>query len=434
MSTAIKSIDANSPAARAGLVSGDILISINGKHIADVLDYKFYSYDSHLNLAIKSGNREHTIIIDKPEGLDLGIDFDTYLMDTQRGCSNKCVFCFIDQLPKNMRSTLYFKDDDARMSFLLGNYISMTNLSDEDVRRIIAMRISPLNISVHTTNPDLRTKMLGNARGGESLRHLKSFYDASLTLQCQIVVCPGYNDGAELSRTLRDLSAMAPAVSSIAVVPVGLSRHRDGLAALEPVSKKCALDTIKRINLAREACESECGNPLVFAADEFYLKAGLDYPAPEYYCDYSQLENGVGMMSMFEHELNSALYMEDDNLPAPAEFTIATGLAAADFMQKMIDLIKMKCPELKCGIIAVENNFFGAGVDVAGLLTGGDIMNAARGKVLGRLLLPACTMKHGETVFLDDITLADLSHELSCPVETVEVDGGAFFDAIFNRT
>lgn len=433
MSTEIKSIDKSSPADIAGLRVGDILVSINGHHITDVLDYKFYSYDSHLKLELQSGSRTHKIVIDKAEGQDLGIDFDTYLMDAQRGCSNKCVFCFIDQLPKNMRKSLYFKDDDARMSFLLGNYISMTNLSDEDVQRIISMRISPLNISVHTTNPALRTKMLGNPRGGDSLRHLERFYEAGLSMQCQIVVCPGYNDGTELSRTLRDLSAMMPSITSVAVVPVGLTAHRENLPTLNSVTRVDALDIIKRIDKAREICEGETGNPLIYGADELYLRAGLPYPDAEYYGNYGQLENGVGMMSMFEQELKAALYAEDDNLPAPAPFTIATGFAAAGFMEKMLNLIKNKCPELKCDIIPVENKFFGAGVDVAGLLTGGDIISSTRGKINGRLLLPASTMKHGETVFLDDVSLDDMREQLGTPVETIEVDGGEFFDAIFNR-
>lgn len=432
MSTQIREIDAGSPAESAGINSGDALVSINKHVISDVLDYKFYSYDSRLRVVIKTGEREHEIQIEKQEGQELGLNFDTYLIDSQRGCSNKCVFCFIDQLPQNMRSTLYFKDDDARMSFLLGNYISMTNLSADDVARIIAMRISPLNISVHTTNPDLRTQMLGNARGGASLKHLAEFADAGLHMNTQIVVCPGLNDGAELSRTLAELASMAPSISSVAVVPVGLTNYREGLAQLRAVTQKDAIDIIRRIDKARENSESEIGDPMVYAADELYLIAGKHYPEPDYYGEYQQLENGIGMMSMFEQELRAALYGEE-NLPAPAPFTIATGFAAADFMQDMINLIKDKCPSLKCDIIAVENKFFGKSVSVAGLLTGGDIISALQGKIVNRLLLPECMIKHGETVFLDDVSVGEVEAAVGAEVKIVPVDGGEFFDAIFGR-
>ncbi len=434
MSTQITAVDAGSPAEKAGIHAGQTLVSINGHRVRDVLDYKFYGYDSHLSLVIADEKKEKKISLHKMEGQDLGLSFDTYLMDAQRGCANRCVFCFIDQLPEGMRSSLYFKDDDARMSFLLGNYISMTNLSEEDVRRIIAMRISPLNISVHTTNPQLREKMLGNPRGGESLKYLEKFVEAGLRIQAQIVVCPGWNDGEELRRTLEDLGKMHPAVVSVAVVPVGLTKHRCGLEQLRPVTKQDALDTLEIIDAARQKCRDEHGDVFFYAADEFYLKAGLPYPPEEYYGDYPQLENGVGLFSMFEQELRGALSLEEEEMPAPSPFVVATGMAAAPFMQKMLDKIRKKCPGLCGEIIAVKNEFFGEGVDVAGLLTGGDLIAALKGKMQGRrLLLPQCMLRHGETVFLDDVSLEDLSRRLQCPVTPVEVEGFAFLDAVMQR-
>lgn len=432
MSTQIRHVDAGSPAERAGVRPGEWLLSINGHRIHDVLDYKFYSYDSKLDLVLKEGEGERRLRIKKQEGLDLGLDFDTYLMDSQRSCANKCVFCFIDQLPKGMRPTLYFKDDDARMSFLLGNYISMTNLSDADVDRMIAMRVSPLNVSVHTTNPALRSRMLGNARGGDSLQYLYRFAQAGLHIMCQIVACPGWNDGEELRRTLRDLAALYPSVAGVAVVPVGLSKHREGLEHLEPVTREKAREIIAVVDEAREACQKQQGEAFIYAADELYLKAGLELPDPVYYGNYPQLENGVGLLSMFEQELRGALTMADANMAPPPPLVIATGLAAAPFMERMLGLCREKCPGLQARVIPVENHFFGPGVDVAGLLTGGDIIRQVEGKLKGeQLWLPACMLRHGETVLLDDVSVEQIGQAVGAQVRVVEVDGGAFYDALF---
>ena len=434
MSAVITGVCRRSAAERAGIRAGETLVAVNGKTIRDVLDYQFYTYDAELAVELAHGEEKRTVRIRKEPGEELGLDFETYLIDTQKSCGNKCIFCFIDQLPRGMRETLYFKDDDARLSFLLGNYISMTNLSDADVDRIIEMRVSPLNISVHTTDPELRSRMLGNRRGGASLSSLYRFAEAGLHLQCQIVVCPGWNDGEQLRKTLRDLGALYPSVGAVAVVPVGLTRHRDGLEPLTPVDEKRARDIIAIVDEARARNERSLGDPQCYAADELYLKARLPLPAEGYYRDFSQLENGVGLMPLFESELRAAL--EDAGRIKNIEpFAIATGKAAAPFMRRMIDLAAEKCDnEIQCEIFAVENEFFGPGVDVAGLVTGGDMIRQLKGKITAkRLLIPQTMLRHGETVFLDDVSLPGLEAELGVQVQAVDPDGSLFLQAVLGR-
>lgn len=432
MSAVITHIDPHSPAEKAGLRVGETLLSIGGHPIHDVMDYKFYAYDAQITLCLRRENgQEHTVRLRKREGQDLGLDFETYLMDAQKGCSNRCVFCFIDQLPRGMRRSLYFKDDDARLSFLLGNYITMTNLSDEDADRIIRMHISPLNISVHTTDPALRAKMLGNPRGGDSLRHLYAFAKAGIRIHAQIVCCPGWNDGKQLEKTLTDLSELHPAVESIAVVPVGLTRHRAHLTPLEPVTEQSARDMISIIDAQRAKNQAAFGNCLAAASDELYLKAHLPMPQPEYYEGYLQLDNGVGLMALFEEELCAALSCEENDLPAPSPFTIACGLAAAPFMERMTEKIREKCPGLRCKVIGVRNDFFGETVDVSGLVTGGDLLHQLQGQLLGnRLLLPIVMLRDKQNVFLDDVTREELAQALGVCVQTVEIDGGTFLDIV----
>ncbi len=433
MPAVITHIKRHSPARAAGVQAGEALVAINGRRIQDVLDYQFYSYDAVLSLTLERDGRRREVSILKQEGEELGLDFETYLMDAQKGCGNKCIFCFIDQLPRGMRKSLYFKDDDARLSFLLGNYISMTNLSESDVRRIIQMRISPLNISVHTTDPALRAYMLGNPRGGQSLRYLRDFAEAGLTLQCQIVVCPGFNDGEQLERTLGDLAQLYPAVSCISVVPVGLTRHREGLTPLEPVDAVKAKEIIAVVDAARARNIAQLGDAQCCAADELYLKAGMELPPAEYYGDYSQLENGVGLLSLFESEVRMALEEESGGSVEP--FAVATGFAAAAFIRRMIDLVAEKCDNnLQCQVFPVRNDFFGPAVDVAGLVTGGDMIRQLSGKITAkRLLLPQSMLRHGETVFLDDVSIADVERELGVRVCPVESDGALFVQAVLGR-
>lgn len=432
MSAVITGVDPRSPADKAGLRVGETLLLIDNHPIHDVMDYKFYSYDPRIALTVgEADGQKRTVHVRKREGEDLGLTFETYLMDTQKGCANRCVFCFIDQLPRGMRKSLYFKDDDARLSFLLGNYITMTNLSDEDADRIIRMRISPLNISVHTTDPDLRTRMLGNPRGGDSLRHLYAFARAGVKIHAQIVCCPGWNDGEQLAKTLSDLSALYPSVESVAVVPVGLTRHREHLPHLEPVTEEKARDILRVIDGQREKNQAQYGVSVVSAADEIYLKAHLPIPAPDYYEGYLQLDNGVGLMALFEEELRGALRMEDENLPAPSPFTIACGMAAAPFMERMCGLIREKCPGLTWQVIGIRNEFFGETVDVSGLVTGGDLRRQLEGKDLGsRLLLPIVMLRDKQNVFLDDVTQPQLEEALGVPVRAVDIDGGTFLDTV----
>ncbi len=435
MAAIITKVDKNSPADKAGLRPGETLLSIGGHAIHDVMDYKFYAYDPHLTLEVQAADDvRRTVKLHKQEGQDLGLEFETYLMDAQKGCANRCVFCFIDQLPRGMRQSLYFKDDDARLSFLLGNYITMTNLSDEDADRICRMHISPLNVSVHTTDPDLRTKMLGNPNGGPSLRHLASFARAGIRIHAQIVACPGWNDGEAMKKTLADLSALYPSVESVAVVPVGITRHRQGLAPLQPVLEKEAREMIAIIDAQRAANLEKHRTAIVTAADEMYLKARLPMPGPDYYEGYLQLDNGVGLMSLFEEELRGALLCEDDALPAPAPFTIACGMAAAPFMERMVGLIREKCPGLSAKVIGIRNEFFGETVDVSGLVTGGDLLRQLKGSLNGsRLLLPIVMLRDKQNVFLDDVTPADLERELGVTVRAVDIDGGVFLDTVLEN-
>lgn len=434
MPAKIVHVDQGSPAEKAGISAGWWLQKINGHSIRDVLDYKFYSYDSRLELTLsqEKDGEEKSLSIGKAEGEPLGLDFETYLMDKQRSCANKCVFCFIDQLPKGMRPSLYFKDDDARLSFLMGNYISMTNLSEADVQRIIAMHISPLNVSIHTTNPDLRSRMLGNPRGGASLEYLRRFAQAGLKIMGQIVVCPGWNDGEELERTLEDLAAMHPSIAHVALAPVGLTRYREGLEPLRPVDREKARQIIGVVDKAREKCLKTYGETFFYAADEFYLIAGWPLPGEEYYNGYPQLENGVGLMSLFRQELQGALLMAEPTENPPA-FLIATGVSAAPFMEEMVALCKEKCPNLQGRVQPVKNDFFGHGVVVAGLLTGGDIIRQVKDVLRPgeELWIPDCMLRHGETVFLDDVSVEEMEQKLGTKVRVLPVDGGAFCDAIF---
>ena len=426
----IKSIDSDSPL--AGKVSlGDSLISINNSIIQDVLDYKFYAYDRKLAVCLRKPNgEEYSVKVRKSEGGDLGIDFESYLMDAPRSCANNCIFCFIDQLPKGMRKTMYFKDDDARLSFLLGNYITLTNLSEREVQRIIDLHVSPVNISVHTTNPELRCRMLRNKNAGKSLDIMRSFADAGIMMNCQVVCCPGINDGEELQRTMRDLAEMFPAVNSVSIVPVGLTRFREGLAELEPFSPVHAEETIRLVTWFGDECVKKYGRRIFFCGDELYLLAGLEIPEDEFYEDYYQLDNGVGMLRLMETEFLSALKLSEE--PEKEQtFSIATGTSAAPFFEKLVCKAEEKYGNIKGSVYAIQNDFFGHSINVAGLITGQDLIRQLKGKNLGdRLLISQNMIRREEKDFLDDISLSEASMALGVPIVPVEQDGFALFDAM----
>lgn len=424
MASVITTVDRGSPAERAGFAAGETLVSVNGHGITDVLDYQFYTYEDRLKVVVEHGGNRRTVPVEKQVGEPLGLGFETYLIDEQKSCFNKCIFCFIDQNPKGMRDTIYFKDDDARLSFLVGNYISLTNLSDDEAQRVIDMRFSPINISVHTTDPALRDLMLGNRFGGSSLRHLWRFVEAGLDIKTQIVVCPGVNDGQQLKKTIADLSGAYPAVSSIAVVPVGISRHRDGLYPLQPMNEQCAREVLATIDAARLANQTKHGAPLVYAADELYVKAGQEMPAPDYYDAYEQLENGVGLMALLEEQVQEELEYGEHPCAADCTFTIATGVDAAPFMEKMLDYCRGKWHNLNCTVVPIQNDFYGRTVTVAGLVTGGDIIAQLKGKDIGSvLLLPICMLRHQEDVFLDGITIKQAEQQLGVKIVACEIDG-----------
>ena len=432
--TKISSVDPRSPAERAGLRPGETLTHINGHPIVDVLDYKFYAYDSRVELTLfdlNGGSR--TVRLHKEEGEDLGLNFETYLMDRARSCANKCIFCFVDQMPTGMRETLYFKDDDARLSFLMGNYITLTNLSKREIQRVIDLRISPINISVHATDPELRTAMLKNPRAGECLEIMTGLARAGIEMNCQIVACPGVNDGPALDRTLRELGKLHPAVTSVAVVPVGVTKFREGLYPIRPYTKEQATALVDQVETFAAGFLSEHGTSLAWCSDEFYLIAGKKLPDKSYYEDMDQLENGVGMLQLLCHQ--AELAMEDEEPEQTTPFSIATGVSAAPFVQEIVDNAREKCGNIKGMVYPIVNHFFGETITVSGLITGTDLLEQLKGKDLGeRLLIPDNMLRAGERVFLDDVTVEQLEKALGVMVIPVPADSGFdLADAILGR-
>ena len=431
--TRIKSVVPGSPAHQAGIMPGESLRTINGHRIVDVLDYKYYSYDPELTLELSGADDTvRRLTLNKDVGEDLGLEFETYLMDRARSCANRCVFCFVDQLPAGMRETLYFKDDDARLSFLMGNYITLTNLSRRELQRICDLHISPINISVHATDPELRKTLLGSRRGGEIMEIMRLFARAGIVMNCQIVSCPGLNDGAVLQKSMEDLASLYPQVNSVSVVPVGVTRYRQGLFPLRPYRKEEAGAVVRQVERFAGDCLEKVGSRIFWCSDEFYIQGELPLPPDEYYEEYAQLENGVGMLRLLGAECSGAAYGAPENIPVEP-FSVATGVAAAPYLREIIDRAAAKChTELKYEIYPVVNRFFGETITVAGLLTGRDLMEQLRGKDLGtRLLISQNMLRHGETVFLDDMTLEELSSALGVPVVPVPQDGFALFEAVF---
>lgn len=432
MSTVIASLDRGSPAERAGIVPGERLISINDHPIVDVLDYRYFGYDADPSVELlNAGGERRTVLVPKEEGVDLGLNFDTYLMDEPRPCSNHCLFCFVDQMAPGCRDTLYFKDDDARLSFLMGNYITLTNLSEREAQRIIDLRISPINVSVHATDPRLRSALLGNKAGADSLAYMKAFGEAGICMNGQIVLCPGYNDGEQLRRTMEDMADWG--FASCSVVPVGLTKFRDGLSKLRPVTKEEAAATIDQVDAFGKECMERFGTRLFFCSDELYIRAGRELPEEEYYEGYVQIENGVGMLRSLMVEFESGLRMEEPSEEKIRSFTIATGVSARPYLQHLVDLASEKLG-ISGEVVAIENDFFGHTIDVAGLITGRDLISQLRDRKQGeRVLIPVNMLRHGGDVFLDDTRVCDVEAALGVPVVVVEQDGFDLLDAMLDR-
>lgn len=423
----------HSRAEKSGIQTGDILISINGKEINDVLDYRFYLASSRIELLILRDNEYLTFLIVKKEYDDIGLDFETPLMDKKHFCENKCVFCFIDQLPKGMRKTLYFKDDDSRLSFLHGNYVTLTNMHDRDIQRIIDMHISPVNVSVHTTNPELRKSMMHNKRAGDVLAYLRRLADANISLCCQIVLCKGLNDKDELDRSLHDLISLYPALTSVAIVPAGLTRFRDGLYPLERFTPEECASVIRQINAYGDWCKKEYGSRIFYPSDEFYVTAGLKLPEDDFYEDYSQIENGVGLIT----DMRTSVEFELEDLSGYADFkpprkvSIATGYAAYEHICSLSRKLEQAFDGLCINVYRIRNDFFGESITVSGLLTGKDMLSQLRDKDLGdALLFSSSALRADEEVFLDDMTPDELSSALGVPVKATENDGRAFISSI----
>ncbi len=431
MAAKIKTVYENSIAAALGLETGDELLAVNGEEVRDVLDYRYLMNDEYLTLTVRT--RQGTIEeveLEKDAYDDLGVEFESGLMDTARRCANACVFCFIDQLPEGMRKSLYFKDDDTRLSFFQGNYVTLTNLGEDEIDRLIRMRVSPINISVHTMNPELRVKMLKNPRAAKLPEIMARFAEHGMLMNCQIVLCPGYNDGAALDYTLEKLYALSGTVISVSVVPVGLTAHRRGLAPMKPVSPDEARRVIAQVETLQKAARREIGRGFVYAADELYLRAGLPIPDGESYDGFPQLENGVGLIASLKEEFAAALKMAPESVPH-ARVTIATGVAAAPLMSEFAKMTAEKYPCLTVDVKAVINNFFGPEITVAGLLCGRDIIEQLGGSDLGdRVIISADMLRDGDDVLLDDVTVPELSKALGAPVIAAENDGFSLLEAI----
>lgn len=411
--------------------AGDVLLKVNGEEIEDVFDFRQLTEEAEVLLLVRKENGEEwELEIEKDEYEDLGIIFENDLMSDYRRCSNACVFCFIDQMPPNMRETLYFKDDDSRLSFLQGNYITLTNMKQKEIDRIIHHRLEPMNVSVHTTNPRLRCAMLKNRFAGDVLRYLDDFYNAGLHMNGQIVLCKGMNDKEELDRTLSDLFKYAPYMQSLSVVPAGVTKYRDGLDKLEPLTKEDALETIAIVEKWQKIAYDKYEMHFVHASDELYIMAGLDFPEEERYDGYLQLENGVGMARLLFTEVEETL-KNTSFCKKQAGRSFATGMLAYPMIQKVADMVAEKFPEQDNRVFGIENDFFGRTITVAGLVTGTDLKAQLKGKDLGEVLyLPSCMFKSGEEVFLDDVTRTELEKELHTPVVIIRGGGTSLVHAM----
>jgi putative radical SAM enzyme (TIGR03279 family) len=429
----VNSVISGSPAEKMGVQEGDLLACINGHKVKDVLDYMYYAAETEVTLDIVRHGEELTIHIQKDEYDDLGLEFETFLMDSKQRCSNNCVFCFIDQMPPGMRETLYFKDDDARLSFLQGNYVTLTNLKQEDIDRIIKMKLN-INVSVHTTNPELRVKMMHNRFAGEKLKFIWQLAESGIKLNCQVVCCPGLNDGDELRRTLSDLGTLMPNITSMAVVPVGVTKFRQGLYPLTTFNKQTAGETIDIIVEYQQQFLEKFGTRTVFPSDEFFLIAERDIPEAEFYEDYSQYENGVGMLRSLMDEFDKALEIAEWE-GGERHVTIATGYSPYPIMCKLAKLAEEHFPLLRCDVRRIRNDFFGDTITVTGLITAQDLIAQLKGTDIGdQLLLSSAMVRRDSEVFLDDLTITDVERELGVTVRISNSDGYELLDAIMGIT
>ena len=430
----IKTVLPGSIASELELAPGDVLLSVNGKEIEDILDYHYLTNEEYLTVLVrKPDGEEWELEIEKEFEEDLGLEFTEDLMDQYRSCRNQCIFCFIDQMPPGMRETLYFKDDDARLSFLQGNYITLTNMSDKQIDRIIFYKLSPINISIHTTNPDLRCRMLNNRFAGIALEKIDRLCRAGITMNGQIVLCKGYNDGEELKRTLRDLENYVPEMQSVSVVPVGLTKYRDGLVPLEPFDREEAREVLALIGEYQEYYKSRYNTRLVFASDEWYLTAGEEIPEADFYENYPQIENGVGMIRSLLDEFTEAFSRAKPD-SACRDVALATGRLMAPILRRLFEVLPDKFPNTRVTVYDIRNDFFGESITVAGLLTGRDIIAQLTGlPAADRLLLPSALLRSSENVLLDDVTVSDIEKALQTTVRIVKSDGTDLLRAILGR-
>lgn len=429
MALTVQTVQQGSPAARLGLGPGSVLLAADGNALNDALDYQYYTTPADFTLECETGGARQTINVHKGEYEPFGCDFATYLGDEQHSCQNHCLFCFIDQLPPGLRPSLYFKDDDERLSFLYGNYITLTNLSDAEVERIIKLHISPIFVSVHTTDPALRVRMLANKRAGETLGYLQRFAAAGIELNCQLVLCRGINDGDHLRRTLDDLLALRPRVGSIAAVPAGVTAHRQGLYHLEPYDAKTAAATLDILEQYARRCRAEAGRSVVYPSDEWYLLTGRPLPPAAFYDDYAQLEDGVGMWRLYHDTFYKALAAHR-GFVWPHRADTVTGTLAAPLITATANAVARRYPQVRITVHAIENEFFGGNVSVAGLVTGQDIIKQCKGRLQSRtLLVPEVMLRDEGDKFLDDVTLQDLERELGCRAYAIPVTGAGTCEA-----
>lgn len=427
-------VDRGSLAETAGIQPEDYLIKINGEDINDVLDYRFHIANKIIALTIHRGEELFDINIKKDEYEDIGLEFESFLMDKQRSCHNKCIFCFIDQNPHGLRETIYFKDDDSRMSFLTGSYITLTNLSDHDIDRICRMKISPVNISVHTTDPELRCMMMKNRFAGDSLSALKRFADAGIKVNAQIVLCRGINDKENLDRSMQDLEALFPSVQSVSIVPAGLTKYRDGLYPLEPFTPEECRAVIEQVKAFADVCRTRHGVRLFYPGDEFFIKSDLPLPEAEYYDGYPQIENGVGLITSMRDEFYDELdFIDDYDTEKARKISVATGEAAYGFISEIASVLCQRLPNTQINVYKIKNDFFGENITVAGLITGSDLIAQLKDKELGdRLYIPSVMLRYENDLFLDNISIDQLQESLGVEIKAVNNSGYEFIEMLLS--